>query len=219
MNPQQPLVDLVEKALAAGEGDLVRRPVAEILIGRNELERNFDRKVDPTGSLAGGIAPGVEEAFDAASRFSPDGAERAWEALLRFGGARTEGSGKSFLWLVYKLDLGEYRLYVESRSGNVPDPGIFLIAVTDKPSEATDSLVVEEFHPSEKRFGRWLDEIEEDAGEEEWEDYDDETQIQPRRPPGRAPVTSDPYWREQREALTRRFTQALRKLRLRRGRD
>jgi hypothetical protein len=134
------LLDLAARVIATGEGDIVRRPPQEILLARDGYERYIDSKLEPADRLAALLIPGVEEAWDLLTDDV--------EPLLEYegmGGAPGAGWG----WTLSAVDIGDgLRIYTEMRSGSAPQPGIFLIGVTNEGPSA-DGLVKHAFLASE----------------------------------------------------------------------
>jgi len=141
---EQPLLRVVDQVMTSGrQSEGLRRPKEKVLLARDGYERYIDSKLDPADSLAARIPAGLEEAWDAASART-EGTE-----LLRYE-AMGAHPGGGWLWTIGALDLADgRRLYTELPSGDTPEPGIFLIAVTDRPSAGTDRAVVEAFRASE----------------------------------------------------------------------
>ena len=107
------------------------------------------------------MTAGVEEAWDSLS------ADTAVEPLLDYEGMGA-GPGAGWQWTINACDLDDgRRIYTEMKSGNLPEPGIFLIGVTGQPGPHADRLVVEAFRRSES--GQFLQE----ADEVQWEEDED----------------------------------------------
>jgi hypothetical protein len=170
----RPLLNVVDEVMLAGKGALIRRPAEPILIARDGYERYIDSKLNPEDRLEAELAPGVEEAWDALAQ------SRELRQLVRHEGMGGHPGG-GWLWEVDAVDLDDgRRIYVENSSGDVVgDRGIFLVAVTARPSDEADNAAREERLESdqgqasaEARRSEWDDQLED---EEEREDKEDPT--------------------------------------------
>ena len=131
-NATTPLVEIVD-LLFTGETALLAFPAERVLIARDGYERYIDGKLAESDRLASHLSPGVEEAWDALT------AEREPRRLRTAEGSGSHPGG-GWLLAIESVDLDDgRRLYVERRSGDVPDPGVFLIAATREPGAAADT--------------------------------------------------------------------------------
>lgn len=159
------LKEVVDRILAEGEGETVRRPVEKILLARDGYERYIDSQLKPSERLERKLIPGVEEEWDSLTE------DLQIEPLISYEGMGV-GPGGGWLVTISAYDLGDgRRIYTEMQSGDVPEPGIFLIAVTDQSGPETDALVTDAFDASEE--GRtWFQVWAEEWGLDEDDDGD-----------------------------------------------
>lgn len=132
-----PLIALVERVLREQQNVLVSYLPEPLLLARDGYERYIDSKLAPEHQLALELGQGVEEGWDALVEL------RKPRVLAKSSGMGGSPHG-GWSYALKAVDLeGTRRLYVEERSGELPQPGIFLVAVTEYRGKRADDEVRE----------------------------------------------------------------------------